>query len=293
MHNVFIKLNAYLPSATESEKNIINYIINEYDNVINEDIRTLSEKTLSSPSTIIRLCKKLGFTGFKELKKHLIYDLAVQKSNKKELSKSLAYNDDIDKIIDLVTEKSQKSIINTSMLLNKDDLIETVKLIEGTNDINLFGMGSSLLVAKDMRQKFIRVNKKLNVDDDWHMQYLSAKNSKSDSLGIIFSYSGSTEEMIECNKSLRENASKVVLITGFLNSYLARNSDIVLQVAPIENIFRMGAFSSRLSQLFIVDLIYSLYINRNYEDSVEKIIGSFIDKGVNIYEGSIQDKHRK
>ena len=148
-------------------------------------------------------------------------------------------------------------------------------------------MGSSLLVAKDMRQKFIRVNKKLNVDDDWHMQYLSAKNSDNKSLAIIFSYSGDTEEMIECNKALREAGTKIILITGFLNSYLARNSDIVLQVAPIENIFRMGAFSSRISQLFIVDLIYSLYINRNYEDSLEKIIGNFIEKGVNSNEKSV------
>lgn len=280
MYNVFIKLNSYLPSATESEKNIINYIINDYEEVINEDIRTISKKTLSSPSTIIRLCKKLGFKGFKQLKEHLIYDVAIQKSNKNELSKSLSANDDLDKIIEVVTEKSQKSIINTSLLINKEDLIQTVKLIENSIDINLFGMGSSLLVAKDMRQKFIRVNKKLNVDDDWHMQYLSAKNSDSKSLAIIFSYSGATEEMIECNKALREVGTKIILITGFLNSYLARNSDIVLQVAPIENIFRMGAFSSRISQLFIVDLIYSLYINRNYEDSLEKIIGNFIEKGV-------------
>lgn len=282
MYNVFVKLNSYLPSATESEKNIINYMLNDYESVINSDIRTLSEKTLSSPSTVIRLCKKLGFKGFKQLKEHLIYDVAVQNSNKKELSKSLAYNDDIDKIIDVVTEKSQNSITNTSKLLNKEDLIKTVELIEQSQDINLYGMGSSLLVAKDMRQKFIRVNKKLNVDDDWHMQYLSAKNSSTDSLAFIFSYSGVTEEMIACNKVLRDKGSKIVFIGGFLNSYLAKNSDIVLQVAPTENIFRMGAFSSRISQLFIVDLIYSLYINRNYDDSLEKIIGSFIEKGVNM-----------
>ena len=287
MYNVFIRLNSYLPSATESEKNVINYILNDYEDVINEDIRTVSKKTLSSSSTIIRLCKKLGFKGFKQLKEHLIYDVAIQKSNKNELSKSLSDKDDLDKIVEVVTEKSQKSIVNTSLLINREDLIQTVKLIENSIDINLFGMGSSLLVAKDMRQKFIRVNKKLNVDDDWHMQYLSAKNSDNKSLAIIFSYSGDTEEMIECNKALREAGTKIILITGFLNSYLARNSDIVLQVAPIENIFRMGAFSSRISQLFIVDLIYSLYINRNYEDSLEKIIGNFIEKGVNSNEKSV------
>ena len=44
MYNVFIRLNSYLPSATESEKNVINYILNDYEDVINEDIRTVSKK---------------------------------------------------------------------------------------------------------------------------------------------------------------------------------------------------------------------------------------------------------
>lgn len=278
MDNVFIKLNTYIPSATSSEKNIINYILNNYKEVIKYDIRTLADKTFSSSSTIIRLSKKLGFKGYSQMKESLIYEVALKDMAKNQLDKSVRKTNDFSDTISLILETTQKSLLSTSKLQNEFDVIKVIDLIEEKDNINLFGMGSSLLAAKDMKQKFIRIGKSINVDDDWHMQYLYAKNSDINSLSIIFSYSGNTKEIIECIKVLKENSSKIIAITGFLNSYAAKNSDIILQVAPSELIPRTGAFSSRISQLHIVDIIYNLYIQRHYDKYLEKLSGNYIGK---------------
>lgn len=278
MINVFIKLNSYIQSATSSEKEIINYILNNYNEVIRYDVRTLAEKTFSSASTIVRLCKKLGFSGFSEMKNALIYEVALTESNKKQLNKSVEDAHNVQDTIEMILQKTQTSLTNTSKLQNEDDILEVIDMIEKSGSINLFGMGSSLLAARDMKQKFLRVGKVLNIDDDWHTQYLFAKNSDSNTLAIIFSYSGNTKEIIECVKVLKQNSAKIVSITGFLNSYVAKNSDIVLQVAPSEVIPRTGAFSSRISQLHIIDILYNIYINRHYEKSIEKLSNNFIGK---------------
>lgn len=278
MINVFIKLNSYIQSATSSEKEIINYILNNYNEVIRYDVRTLAEKTFSSASTIVRLCKKLGFSGFSEMKNALIYEVAITESNKKQLNKSVEDTHNVQDTIEMILQKTQTSLTNTSKLQNEDDILEVIDMIERSGSINLFGMGSSLLAARDMKQKFLRVGKVLNIDDDWHTQYLFAKNSDSNTLAIIFSYSGNTKEIIECVKVLKQNSAKIVSITGFLNSYVAKNSDIVLQVAPSEVIPRTGAFSSRISQLHIIDILYNIYINRHYEKSIEKLSNNFIGK---------------
>ena len=278
MINVFIKLNSYIQSATSSEKEIINYILNNYNEVIRYDVRTLAEKTFSSASTIVRLCKKLGFSGFSEMKNALIYEVAITESNKKQLNKSVEDTHNVQDTIEMILQKTQTSLTNTSKLQNEDDILEVIDMIERSGSINLFGMGSSLLAARDMKQKFLRVGKVLNIDDDWHTQYLFAKNSDSNTLAIIFSYSGNTKEIIECVKVLKQNSAKIVSITGLLNSYVAKNSDIVLQVAPSEVIPRTGAFSSRISQLHIIDILYNIYINRHYEKSIEKLSNNFIGK---------------
>lgn len=280
MNNVFIRLKSYYPSATTSEKSIIDYITRNPDEVIKDNIRSLSDKTFTSPATIFRFCKKVGFDGYNDLKSSLIYELAINNSSKNELTKTISLETSVKDLITIISTKNQQAILNTSKLIDENLLIRAVEMIENHQKINLYGMGSSLLVAMDMKQKFQRVNKILSLDQDWHMQFLNAKNSDKDTLSIIFSYSGETCEMIKCSNVLSEKNSKIISVTGFLNSSVAKKSDLLLQVAPIENIIRTGALGSRMAQLNIVDLIYSTYILRNYEDSIQTISKNFIDKEV-------------
>ena len=39
-------------------------------------IKQLADKTFSSAATIVRLCRKMGFDGYKELQKSLLYESA-------------------------------------------------------------------------------------------------------------------------------------------------------------------------------------------------------------------------
>ena len=63
---------------TSVEKSILIYLVENIDICINESIREISKKLYTSPSTIIRLSKKLGYSGFVEL----MYSLKTQLSNK-------------------------------------------------------------------------------------------------------------------------------------------------------------------------------------------------------------------
>lgn len=278
MNNVFIKLKSYYPSASPSEKILIDYMLSQPEEVINFNIRMLSKKTFTSPATIIRLCKNLNFAGFQDLKKSLIYNLAIEEANVNELSKDISEDTSISDLIDIITNKNQQAIINTAKLNDEEDLLEAIRLIESYDKVYLFGMGSSLLVALDMRQKFLRVNRNFIIDQDWHLQLLNARNADENTLAIIFSYSGETHEMLECTKALYTNNAKIILITGFINSPIAKKAEKILQVAPIENIVRTGAISSRIAQLNIVDLLYNIYIIRNYDSSIKKISKNYIDK---------------
>ncbi len=278
MNNVFVKLYSYLPSGTDAEQNIINYLINHSEKVINMNIRQLANVTYTSPSTIIRLAKKLSYEGFSDLKNALIYDMAIRDQNKEQLVQDVEPDDDLDTIIEKVTMRNIISLQNTEKLLNKDYIAKSVRLMEDARNINLFGMGSSLLVAKDTSLKFLRINKQCNVFDDWHTQLIMAKNTKADDLGIIFSYSGKTEEMIKCAETIKQNGAKIILITGFENSPISKYADVILNVAATEYLFRSGAMSSRISQMNVVDILYTAYINNNYDDSVKRISITHIKK---------------
>ncbi len=51
-----------------SEETVAQYILTNREQVLEMSIQTLSEHTYTSPSTIVRLCRKMGLKGFKDFK---------------------------------------------------------------------------------------------------------------------------------------------------------------------------------------------------------------------------------
>jgi DNA-binding MurR/RpiR family transcriptional regulator len=64
----------------DSDKNILAYILKNPDKVQHQGIRTLAEHVFTSPTSIERLAKKLGYSGYSELvyhAKHLIRETTL------------------------------------------------------------------------------------------------------------------------------------------------------------------------------------------------------------------------
>ena len=53
---------------TYAEKEIVKYFLNQKEEIARQSTREISKRLYCSPSSIIRLCQKLGFTGFEEFK---------------------------------------------------------------------------------------------------------------------------------------------------------------------------------------------------------------------------------
>ena len=71
----------YKQSATESEKEVLRFLINQTREAVEMDIHTMAKKCFCSPATIVRICKKNGFSGFKELKQALWNDMSEEPDN--------------------------------------------------------------------------------------------------------------------------------------------------------------------------------------------------------------------
>ena len=73
--------------------------------------------------------------------------------------------------------------------MDLDELQSCVDILEKAKTIGLFGIGSSLLAARDMYLKFLRLNKPCICNDDWHSQLVCARNLTKEDVAVIFSYS--------------------------------------------------------------------------------------------------------
>ncbi|HAJ69952.1 MAG: MurR/RpiR family transcriptional regulator [Alkalibacterium gilvum] len=264
-----LNLKEYKKDASPTEVTIIDYILKNTEETSHMTIYDLSEKTFSSPSTIIRLCKKTGYKGYKDFLKDLIYEQAVRSNYKQKHITELTRTDEIEEIVNKVTYKNILSLEETEKLIDIEMIKECVKQLFECEKLTIFGIGASLLVAKDAQLKFTRIDKMSYVSEDWHTQLLMAKNMGEKDVALVISYSGQTEEMITCAEVAKENGATIISITKTEESPINTLADYPIYVSSNEFSFRSGAMSSRIAQLNVIDILFTTYINKMYEESIE------------------------
>ncbi len=278
MKSALLHLREAVDSLSPAERTVANYLLENPDRAMKLSIHELAERTFSSPSSIIRMCHRIGFQGYKEFRQAVTYEIAVRKKSAEEQHKEITRSDSMEDIIEKITYKNIISLEDTKNLLEPETLKKSVELVRNCRTVLLFGLGASLCAARDAYLKFLRLNKPCVLNDDWHSQYLQARNASEQDLGIVISYSGETQEVIECMKVMRENKTPIIAITRCVASPVSELADLRLYTAANESTFRSGAMSSRISQLNIIDILYTAFANSEYEYCLEQLSKTHISK---------------
>ena len=71
-NGLLLRLRERELSASPAERNVIAYVSAHPHEVVGLSVRGLADVTFSSPSSILRFCKRLGFAGYKEFQRELI-----------------------------------------------------------------------------------------------------------------------------------------------------------------------------------------------------------------------------
>ena len=278
MSSALLKLREQSRLFSTTEQEIAQHILQNPQLVVDMSIHELAKHTFSSASSIVRLCNHTGYSGYKEFRKAVTYELAMREQSKRVERKEIGQADSLQDIIDKITYSNIVSLEETRELMDVNTLRACVDLIKNARVIYLFGIGASLCAAKDAYLKFLRLNKLCIINEDWHSQILQARNAGEQDLGIVISYSGATVEMVECMKAMKENKTPIIAITRCVNSPVSELADQLLYTTANESIFRSGAMASRTSQLNIIDILYTALANDQFEQSMEQLSRTHIQK---------------
>lgn len=278
MKNALVLLQEVQRTGKGAAAQLAAYICEHPQKVCEMDVRTLAQTTYTSPSSVVRLCHHLGFTGYKEFRHSLLLEIAELGTQVAHTEKQLTPGDSIAEIIEDVTRKNIQVLYDSRHMLQAETVEQCVRLLLQSRAILLFGVGASLCAAKDAYLKFLRLNKPCVVNEDWHSQLLQARNAGPQDVALLFSYSGQTQEIVQCLKELKANGTPCIAITRFAPSQVAKMADYRLYIAANESLFRNGAMSSRLAQLNVVDILYTAFASATYEQSVRQLARTHIEK---------------
>ena len=155
----------------------------------------------------------LGFAGYKEFQRELIAELALLGDKKDVALEDISMDDSVERIVGKVMKSNVRTIEATARTLDYTVLERCAARLKRARAVNLFGIGASRLVAHDLAQKLMRVDKECRLYDDWHDQLLCAKNMHEGDMAIAFSYSGLTQEVLDCTAEAQRHNCPVVAVT--------------------------------------------------------------------------------
>lgn len=172
---------------TKSEESILDFIEKNFDKIPKYSVVKLCEEAYASQASVNRVCKKLGFKGFSELKYSIEQDL-----EKMESSKSLSINNTFFYIENI----------------NFQDVQGIAEVIKENRKILIYGLGASQITASYLQRQLLYLGFQAIVVSEERMI-----EQFDDFILFILSSSGETLRVKHVAKKFKESGKTVVAIT--------------------------------------------------------------------------------
>lgn len=232
---------------TDLEYKVLVYIIENIDNAIDMGVRGIAKENYTSTSTVMRLSKKLGYTGFLDM----VYNITQLLGESKNTNKSLSFINGI----------------NLPVLLkyiDENDIDECIKALHESKNklIFLYAKGFSKIMAEYMEKKMLTLGFQAILCDS-----IGIFESNIDNMGllIVISKSGETEEVLDKVVKSKERGKKIISFTNEFSNSIQNLSTINFKIYDMHKLddrnVRPNTFFA--STLVLIEYIIYRY-NENY-----------------------------
>lgn len=268
MESALFAIREHLPELSKTERKVADYVLAEPKKVLYYNLSELAEQSGVSQAAIVRFSRRVGMNGFRDFKLRLSHD--VYRNGDERYFPNLELESDMapSLVVKGVVGGVQRNMALLESLSDIHLLNRCVDLIRRARVIYIFGSGASGLVAQDMYQKLVRIGIPCSAPMDTDLQIIAACNLQEKDAAMIISYSGENPAMVTVSQRVRQNGAKVITLTMESENTLRKSADIALLVPSMERIYRTGAMLSRISQLAVIDMVYTLLLSRDLDNAI-------------------------
>ncbi|EXI62003.1 N-acetylmannosamine kinase [Mannheimia granulomatis] len=258
-------------SLTKTEKKIAAAILSQPELLNQCSLSDVAKQLDVGEATFIRFCRTLGFKGYTDFKLELAIELATQnQDNRVLLDTDVSETDTARDIADKLKISLDSAIGETINLLDFDVLEKVVQELRQAKRIFLFGVGSSGITAEDAKHKLMRIGLQTDAVTNNHFMYMQAALVKEGDLVIGISHSGYSEEIVKSLRFSRANKATTVAITHNLRSPVTEEANYVLINGNRQGHMQGDSIGTKMSQLFVLDLIYTLLVKAEPETALKQ-----------------------
>jgi RpiR family transcriptional regulator, repressor of rpiB and als operon len=224
-------------------------------------LRRVAEAAGVSDAMVVKTAKKLGYDGFRELRTALA---GYKGQSTVDLHEEVTPDDPAETILRKVFRTSIQALEETLAILDVHAFERAAELIHKGRQRDLYGLGGSAQIARDVFHKFLRIGLRCTTFDDTHMMAMSASLLTDGDVVIAFSHSGRTQGVIEAVEIAKKNGARIVAVSNYANSPLAALADVTLCSTAQGSPLTGENAAARIAQLNIMDAIFIAVAQKGY-----------------------------
>lgn len=247
---------------------VADYILMQQNDLANQSARFIAKQINTAPSTVIRLCQKIGYEGFNDFKQAFLREIEYLSSHFDEINPNYPfdYNDKNVVVANKMGQLYHEIINDTLSLIDHDILQASINILKKAKTIYVCSSGVQIDIAKTFKDKMLKIGKNVIVESKIDEAFYMASFCESDSVFLMISYSGETENTIKIAKKLIERNIPMIAITTYGGNSLSKLANYTLAVSTREKLIsNLGSFSMNLSTLFLLDILYMNIFNDNFQ----------------------------
>lgn len=192
----------------DTDDEIIDYIRKNRHRIHTVSIQKIANDLYTVPNSVMRLTKKLDYTGFSQLK----VLLQQEEIKKAQIAKS----------------KIPSNVIKTIELIDYDQLHEAAKKMKVCKIIHFLGVGDSLSYCEMMVRHVRCLDKRAEYYQSYHDIDFQSRHCDKNDLLFIISASGENQRLIEVAKEAKQRGVTTISVTHFCKNGLSDIVDIPL-----------------------------------------------------------------
>ena len=262
-------------SFSDAEQSLVNYLIDHPEDLQDMTTQKIANLTHTNPTSLIRVAKKMGFTGWLDLKEAYLEEWQYLNSHFTAIDANLPYDqaDHLVSIAHKISTLQQNTIQDTLSLIDSKDLEYAQKLLLNADEIKVFASQTNALIAQDFITKMRRINKKITISSTYDYSTYEAFNSGNRTCALIISYTGEDDSFIKCMETLKKQGASTISLTSIGNNPIATHSDCSLKITTREKLYsKIGNFTSTTSVIYLLNLLYSIVFTADYEMNLNHLI---------------------
>lgn len=198
----------YEDKLKDMDDQIVDYINDNRDEFLNQSIQKTAEMLFTVPNTIVRFSKKIGYSGFSDLKHSLKNEEKSISSKESNIDFSILSN--INKTIEVI----DISIIN-----------KVAKKIAESKNIFCIGIGDSIYFCEMLTKNLRCVGKKSEFFQHRHDMIYNMEKCDNKDVVIAISVSGETKQLIEAINEAKFRGAYVIALTNLSVNSISKLAD--------------------------------------------------------------------